>query len=56
MRLERLYAARAHSDVVEVKGAVHSVYEAHPKPVAALIEQAAQHAEDRAPTTITEGY
>ena len=28
----------------------------HPKPVAALIEQAAPHAEDRATTTITEGY
>jgi pimeloyl-ACP methyl ester carboxylesterase len=44
--LERMYAARAHSHVVEVKGASHSVYESRPKDVAALIEQAAQHAQD----------
>jgi pimeloyl-ACP methyl ester carboxylesterase len=44
--LERLYAARAHSHTVEVEGASHSVYESHPKEVAALIEQAAQHAQD----------
>jgi pimeloyl-ACP methyl ester carboxylesterase len=44
--LERMYAARAHSHVVEVKGASHSVYESRPKEVAALIEQAAQHAQD----------
>ena len=40
--LERLYAARAHSHVVVVKGASHSVYESRPKEVAALIEEAAQ--------------
>jgi len=38
--LERMYAARAHSHVVEVKGASHSVYESRPKEVDALIEQA----------------
>ncbi|WP_045049336.1 alpha/beta hydrolase [Rouxiella chamberiensis] len=42
--LERMYAARAHSHTVEIPGASHSVYESHPKEVAALIEQAAQHA------------
>ena len=46
--LERMYAARAHSHVVEVKGASHSVYETHPKEVAALIEEAAKHAQDGA--------
>jgi len=44
--LERMYAARAHSHTVEIPGASHSVYESHPKEVAALIEQAAQHAQD----------
>jgi len=44
--LERMYAARAHSHTVEIAGASHSVYESHPKEVAALIEQAAQHAQD----------
>ena len=44
--LERMYAARAHSHTVEVAGASHSVYESHPKEVAALIEQAAQHAQN----------
>jgi pimeloyl-ACP methyl ester carboxylesterase len=44
--LERMYAARAHSHTVEIEGASHSVYESHPKEVAALIEQAAQHAQD----------
>lgn len=44
--LERMYAARAHSHTVEVEGASHSVYESHPKQVAALIEQAARHALD----------
>jgi pimeloyl-ACP methyl ester carboxylesterase len=43
--LERMYAKRAHSHVVEVPGASHSVYESHPKEVAALIEDAATHAE-----------
>src|SRR5271163_2046147 len=45
--LERMYAARAHSHTVEIDGASHSVYRSHPKEVAALIEQAAQHAADR---------
>lgn len=44
--LERMYAARAHSHVVEVSGASHSVYRTHPKEVAALIEAAAWHAGD----------
>jgi pimeloyl-ACP methyl ester carboxylesterase len=44
--LERMYAARAHSHLVEVRGASHSVYRSHPKEVAALIEQAARHATD----------
>lgn len=44
--LERMYAARAHSHTVEIPGASHSVYESHPKEVAALIEQAARHALD----------
>ncbi len=39
--LERMYAKRAHSHTVEIAGASHSVYESHPKEVAALIEQAA---------------
>jgi pimeloyl-ACP methyl ester carboxylesterase len=45
--LERFYAARAHSHVVEVKGASHSVYQSRPDEVAALIEEAAQHAQDQ---------
>lgn len=44
--LERMYAARAHSQVVEIDGASHSVYRSHPKEVAALIEQAARYATD----------
>ncbi|HMI39697.1 MAG TPA: alpha/beta hydrolase [Sphingomicrobium sp.] len=46
--LERMYAKRAHSKVVEVPGASHSVYESRPKEVAALIEDAATHALDEA--------
>ena len=41
--LERWYATRAGSHKVEVAGASHSVYISHPKEVAALIEDAAQH-------------
>src|SRR5580698_3476402 len=41
--LERWYATRAGSHKVEVPGASHSVYVSHPKEVAALIEDAAQH-------------
>jgi len=44
--LERMYAARAHSHTVEIDGAGHSVYESHPKEVAALIEQAARRTQD----------
>jgi pimeloyl-ACP methyl ester carboxylesterase len=40
--LERWYAARAKSHVVEVAGASHSVYVSRPKEVAALIEAAAE--------------
>ena len=45
--LERMYAARAHSHTVEIEGASHSVYRSHPEAVAALIEDAATHAQDR---------
>jgi pimeloyl-ACP methyl ester carboxylesterase len=41
--LERWYAKRANSHVVEVAGASHAVYVSHPREVAALIEQAAAH-------------
>jgi pimeloyl-ACP methyl ester carboxylesterase len=39
--LERMYAKRAQSQVVEIPGASHSVYESHPKDVAKLIIAAA---------------
>lgn len=39
--LERWYAKRANSHMVEVEGASHSVYKSRPKEVAALIEEAA---------------
>ncbi|MGB8802758.1 MAG: alpha/beta hydrolase [Candidatus Acidiferrales bacterium] len=42
--LERWYAQRAKSHMVEVAGASHCVYVSHPKEVAALIEDAATHA------------
>jgi pimeloyl-ACP methyl ester carboxylesterase len=42
--LERWYATRAKSHMVEVPGASHVVYISHPKEVAALIEDAATHA------------
>jgi pimeloyl-ACP methyl ester carboxylesterase len=45
--LERMYAKRAHSHTIEVEGASHSVYESHAQEVAALIEDAARHAEGR---------
>src|ERR1700694_3829493 len=41
--LERWYAARANSHMVEVSGAIHSVYVSRPKDVAALIEEASSH-------------
>src|SRR5271167_4807303 len=43
--LERWYAARANSHKVEVAGASHCVYVSHPNEVAALIEDAASHAQ-----------
>jgi pimeloyl-ACP methyl ester carboxylesterase len=43
--LERWYAARAKSHVVEVSGASHSVYVSRPKEVAAVIEEAATRAQ-----------
>lgn len=43
--LERMYAKRAKSHTIEIQGASHSVYESHPKEVAALIEQAATQAQ-----------
>ena len=42
--LERWYARRAGSRMVEVPGASHSVYVSRPKEVAALIKEAASHA------------
>jgi len=42
--LERWYAERARSHMVEVPGASHAVYVSRPKEVAALIEEAAAHA------------
>jgi pimeloyl-ACP methyl ester carboxylesterase len=42
--LERWYAKRANSHMVEVAGASHAVYVSRPKEVAALIEEAAVHA------------
>jgi pimeloyl-ACP methyl ester carboxylesterase len=42
--LERWYATRANSHMVEVPGASHAVYVSRPKEVAALIEEAAAHA------------
>lgn len=43
--LERWYYARAHSHVTVLAGASHSVYESRPKEVTAVIEDAAQHAQ-----------
>lgn len=43
--LERWYAARARSHMVEIAGASHSVYASRPKEVAAVIEEAASHAQ-----------
>ncbi len=41
--LERWYATRASSHMVEVSGASHAVYVSRPKEVAALTEEAASH-------------
>lgn len=46
-KLERWYAIRAKSHLVEVQGASHSIYKSRPKEVAALIEEAAWHAQDQ---------
>lgn len=43
--LERFYYARAHSHTTVIPGASHSVYESRPKQVAAVIEDAAKHAQ-----------
>lgn len=43
--LERWYAARAKSHKIEISGASHSVYVSRPKEVAAVIEEAASHAQ-----------
>ena len=45
--LERFYYERAHSHVTVLDGASHSAYESRPKEVAAVIEDAAEHAGDR---------
>jgi pimeloyl-ACP methyl ester carboxylesterase len=42
--LETWYYERAHSHTVVLEGASHSVYESRPQEVAAVIEDAAQHA------------
>jgi pimeloyl-ACP methyl ester carboxylesterase len=46
--LERWYYARAKSQTIEIKGASHSVYESHPREVAAVIADAARNAEEAA--------
>ncbi|WP_109481729.1 alpha/beta hydrolase [Paraburkholderia sp. C35] len=43
--LERWYYARAHSHTTVIPGASHSVYESRPQQVAAVIEDAAKHAQ-----------
>jgi pimeloyl-ACP methyl ester carboxylesterase len=43
--LERWYAERAKSHKVEIPGASHVVYISHPREVAALIVEAASHAQ-----------
>jgi len=43
--LERFYYQRAHSHTTELAGASHAVYESRPKEVAAVIEDAARHAQ-----------
>src|SRR5258708_4320786 len=44
--LERWYYTRARSHTIELDGASHSVYESRPKEVAAVIEDAAQKAQN----------
>jgi pimeloyl-ACP methyl ester carboxylesterase len=43
--LERWYYERAKSHATEIEGASHSVYESHPKEVAAVIADAARNAQ-----------
>ena len=43
--LERFYYQRAHSHTTVLAGASHSVYESRPREVAAVIEDAAEHAQ-----------
>jgi len=43
--LERFYYQRAHSHTTVLAGASHAVYESRPKEVAAVIEDAAKHAQ-----------
>lgn len=45
--LERFYYKRANSKVTVIEGASHSVYESQPEKVAAVIEDAAKHANDK---------
>ena len=40
--LERWYYKRAKSHTTEIRGASHSVYESHPREVAAVIAEAAR--------------
>jgi hypothetical protein len=40
-------SARAKSHAIKVQDASRSIYESRPKEVAALIEEAARHAQDR---------
>jgi pimeloyl-ACP methyl ester carboxylesterase len=44
--LERWYYVRAKSHTTEIKGASHSVYESHPREVAAVIADAARNAQN----------
>ncbi|MEJ0026516.1 MAG: alpha/beta hydrolase [Rhizomicrobium sp.] len=44
--LERWYYTRAKSHITEIKGASHAVYASHPAEVAAVIVEAALHAEN----------
>ena len=44
--LEKWYYARARSHTIEIPGASHSVYESHPKEVAAVIEEAAKQSQN----------
>jgi pimeloyl-ACP methyl ester carboxylesterase len=44
--VEKMWYARAHSHVSVIDGVGHDVYEARPKEVAAVIEDAAQHAQE----------